>query len=158
MRYPPPITISLQSSRVYTVFAVLVAITLLAIWAVFIWSGAQFGISELAWALGVAAVSLALWRDAIRQPVGQLQYAQGPSLWHTAGRQSAGTLRVFLDLQGSLLVSLAAHRGVLSISNTTMQWFHLEAKQIEKAAGSEAWVALRRAVYGARTPHETVVA
>lgn len=158
MRYPPPITIRLQSSRVYTAFAVLMAIILIAVWAVFIWARAQFGILELALALGVAAACLALWRDALRQPEGQLQYAQDAWLWHTEGRELAGTLRVHLGLQGYLLVSLAEHRGVLSISNTTMQWFHLEAKQIEQAAGSGAWVAMRRAVYGAGPPHETVVA
>lgn len=158
MRYTPPITIRLQSSRVYTAFAALLAIVLIAVWAAFIWARAQFGLFELACALGVAAVCLALWRDARRQPEGQLHYAQGVWLWHTEGRELAGTLRVHLDLQGYMLVSLAEHRGALLNSKTTMQWVHLEAKQIEKAAGPGAWFALRRAVYGARASHETVVA
>jgi hypothetical protein len=158
MRYPPPITIALQPSRGYIAFAASIAIVLVALYAAFIWARPQFGMLEAVLALGGVAVCLALLRDACVQASGQLQYAQGAWLWQTDGGQRTGTLHIHLDLQRYMLVSLVANRGVLSLPNTTMQWFHLEAEQIEKTMGFGAWLDLRRAVYAGAPHHEQVVA
>jgi hypothetical protein len=155
MRYPPAVTVQLRRSRWYGAFAVLLASVLIALYAVWTSASGRFDLENAAWMLGAVSAACALLYDAFKTVDGQLSYSQGQWVWRSsggrgsAGSEVTGTLRMHLDLQRYMLVSLSAQPTTTHFSYSTVHWFHLEASCIDKHAGSGTWLALRRAIFAA---------
>ena len=159
MRYPPALTFTPARSRVYGFVACTAAIILVAICLYSIRANSPFSLSFGAWIGLCVGVTAWLLHDAWRAPCGQLVWAQGQ--WHLQlnGESVAGTLCLHFDLQQYMLVSFVpcaqADRAKTDFLRITTQWFHLEARHVDPAAGPSGWLALRRAVYAAAVPkHE----
>jgi hypothetical protein len=158
MRYPAALSYTPARSRWYACLALLITIILIAFVAINTGASGLFSLKNSLLSAAVAAVSIWLLHDAWRQPRGQLHYSQGQWRWQREGGEIAGTLRLHLDLQNYLLVSLHTQHGNNSFLSKTTQWFHLEARQVDQAAGHVAWAQLRRAVFAQVEPsHEAVV-
>ena len=155
MRYPPAVTFTPGVSWVYRVFAVLNTILLIALCAVLAGGNGQFSIrNTMPMALaGLACIWLA--QDAFRRPPGSLRYAQGQWYWLSADQEFAGTCVLHLDLQSYILVRFTKQPATRSLFSKATQWFHLEARHEDPAAGiangiadgRDAWMALRRALH-----------
>ncbi len=147
MRYPPAITHTLGASWGYRSVACIVATFLIAIYADFVWASDHFSLIDGTLMLLGGGMSLWLLIDAWRKPHGALHFAQGQWHWLQANEETAGTLRLHFDLHNYMLVSFVPHQRSGGFFLTTTQWFHLEARQVDPAAGWSAWLALRRAVH-----------
>jgi hypothetical protein len=160
MRYPPALTFTPGASWVYRAFATAMACLMAcAIATIMIAASAYsmpatggFSIKNGAWMLLAASTALWLLWDAWALPHGQLQYAQGQWHWLHDSQETAGTCALHLDLQSYMLVSFVPHQTQKKFFQTTTQWFHLEARHADPAAGLPAWLALRRAVYAPAAP------
>jgi hypothetical protein len=159
MRYPPALSFTPARSRVYGAVACIATIILIALCLYSIRANSLFSIKDSVWVGFCACVSAWLLYDAWRAPRGQLVWAQGQ--WHLQlnGESVAGTLRLHFDLQQYMLVSFVpsapGHSAITGFFQITTQWFHLEARHVDPAAGPSGWLALRRAVYAAVVPtHE----
>jgi hypothetical protein len=149
MRYPPALIYTPGRSRVYLVVACGVTMILIALCAHSVPATGQFGLKNVALMLLSACAAIWLLRDAWAQPRGQLHYAQGQWLYAQESQETVGTLQLHLDLQSYMLVSFLPQQPSGRFFLKTTQWFHLEATQIDPAAGKAAWLALRRAVLAA---------
>jgi hypothetical protein len=162
MRYPPALTYTPGVSWVYrvvaTVIACLIAIVMIAVYADSMPATGHFSFKSGAWMLLSAFISLWLLWDAYTRPRGQLQYAQGQWHWLHDSQETAGTCALHLDLQSYMLVSFVPHQPQKKFFRTTTQWFHLEARHADPAAGLPAWLALRRAVYAPAAPLDAELA
>jgi hypothetical protein len=157
MRYPAALSYTPARSRWYGCLVLLITIILIAAAAINTGAGGLFSLKNSLFSVAAVAVSMWLLHDAWKQPRGQLHYSQGQWSWQLADREIAGTLRLHLDLQNYILVSLHAQHSNNSFLSKTTQWFHLEARQVDQAAGHVAWGQLRRAVHAQVEPsHEAV--
>jgi hypothetical protein len=111
----------------------------------------RFSIQNGIWILFASACIIWLLIDAGRRPRGQLAYAQGQWVWRHTDQEIQGTLRLHFDLQPYMLVSFVPSTAAYSLKTGIFpiktQWFHLEARHVDPAAGLLAWQALRRAVH-----------
>lgn len=159
MRSPPNAQIDLGPSWVYRSLAAGVALLLIALCVVFIRAEGLFSLKVTLWLACSLVVMAWLLRDAWRQRTGQLQFSQGQWLWQNGANQVAGTLRVHLDLQDYILVSLIPLHSKSRFLSLTTTWFHLEARHASSAFGPASWPAVRRAVYALSGPeHEAMAA
>jgi hypothetical protein len=163
MRYPPALSFTPGRSRVYLAVAILIAINLIALCAHFTTVSSHFSLKTGLWMLFAAASIIWLLIDAGKRPRGQLAYAQGQWTWRHADQEIQGTCALHVDLQNYMLVSFVpsadAHLPRTGISLIKTQWFHLEARHVDPAAGLLAWQALRRAVHAQVEPsHEELAA
>jgi hypothetical protein len=111
------------------------------------------------WILLAGACCIWLLYSACQRPRGQLAYTQGQWAWRIADQEIRGTLRLHFDLQIYMLVSFVpsaiAHSPKTGIFPIKTQWFHLEARHVDSAAGLPNWHALRLAVHAqVAPPHE----
>ena len=153
MRYPPAIRYTPERSGVHLAMAALIATILVALCAYFMPANGQFSLKKGLFVVLAALTCLWLLHDAWKQPRGQLHYAQGQWTWQREGQDIAGTCVLHLDLQNYMLVSFAVQHSDNSSLFKTIQWFHLEARQVDPAI----WGKLRRAVHARVEPsHEAV--
>jgi hypothetical protein len=158
MRYPPAICHTPVRSRVYLMVVLLIAIILIASCVYSMPANGHFSFKNSLLLMLSLIASLWLLRDACKPPGGQVQYAQGQWVWQREGLETAGTLRLHLDLQSYLLVSFVDHHHNHNrLQLTKTQWFHLEARHLHHVANSSSWTALRRAVHAqVKSGYETV--
>jgi hypothetical protein len=163
MRYPPSISIRPARSRVYGLFASVLAIILIALSAYFIRASELFDLKYSLLAALMLASSAWLLHDAWRKPdAARWQWVFSDGLWMQCspeGLQIPGTLRLHLDLQTYMLASFVPSLPAQPFFLRTTQWFHLEASQEDFASHPQRWAALRRAVQAPRErDHEERVA
>ena len=156
MRYLPNVTFALRRSRIYLGVVGAIAIILIALCAYSVLARPLFDVKNLVLlSLGVVALGW-LARGVLQQPGGQLHFAQGQWRWQCARASDvvdvAGTLRLHLDLQKYMLVSFVPHQQFGETFLKTTLWFHLEARQEDRTANAQAWLAVRRAVYSPQVP------
>jgi hypothetical protein len=157
MRYPPAVTYALGASRVYRGVACGITVILIAICAHSAGANGQFGLINTAWLVLASIAIIWLLRDAWRRQQGSLRYRQGQWSWAFGEEDIAGTCALHLDLQDYVLVSFKPHandsdNGNKPLSKRT-QWFHLEGRREDPAAGPCAWLALRRALHAPAAMH-----
>lgn len=147
MRYPPAVTYALGASRVHRGIACGITIILIALCAQPVGANGRFDLINIAWLVLASAAIIWLLRDAWRPQTGSLRYAQGQWFWACGEEDIAGTCALHLDLQGYVLVSFKPHTIDNKPFSKRTQWFHLEARREDPAAGLHAWLALRRALH-----------
>ncbi len=152
MRYPPAMTFTPAASWVYRSVACLVTLILIALYAVSAMADGLFSLKSGVFLMLALMASCWLLRDAWKRPQGSLHFAQGQWCARVSEQEIVGTCTLHLDLQAYMLVSFRAHPSDNKHLVPRTQWFQLEARHEDPAAGKQAWLSLRRALYASTAP------